>query len=152
MCIEQCTSPVSHNAPFWNRNWSMCAHFFLQNGALWDICLMHCGVCEMVLFYTHPSDWRHWHVIASMSVKYPSWIWQNILDKPLGANAINTALYSKTRPCTILWDCSTWCTQESDSSNRTEYRVNTYMISLEGDIYLLYYTHRTTETMLWDVR
>ena len=28
----------------------MCT-FLLQNVALWDICLMHCGICEMGLFY-----------------------------------------------------------------------------------------------------
>ena len=22
---------------------------YVQNGALWDICLMHCGICEMGL-------------------------------------------------------------------------------------------------------
>ena len=30
-----------------------CAHvctFLLQNGALWDVCQMHCGICEMSLF------------------------------------------------------------------------------------------------------
>ena len=26
--------------------------FLLQNGALWDICLMHCGICETVLSKT----------------------------------------------------------------------------------------------------
>ena len=38
--IPQCTKPVAHNAPFCNRN-------ILENGALWVICLMHCGICEM---------------------------------------------------------------------------------------------------------
>ena len=46
--ILQCTSPISHNAPFCNRNVHMCT-FLLQNGALWDICLMHCKSCEMGL-------------------------------------------------------------------------------------------------------
>ena len=38
--IPQCTKPIYHNAPFWNRN-------MLENGASWVICLMHCGICEM---------------------------------------------------------------------------------------------------------
>ena len=32
--------------------WQKCAHvctFLLQNDALWDIYLMHCGICEMGL-------------------------------------------------------------------------------------------------------
>ena len=47
--IPQCTSPTSHNAPFCYRNVHMCT-FLLQSGALWDICLMHCGICEMGLY------------------------------------------------------------------------------------------------------
>ena len=38
--IPQCTKPISNNAPFCNRN-------MLENGALWVICLMRCGTCEM---------------------------------------------------------------------------------------------------------
>ena len=38
--IPQCICPISHNAPFCNRN--------VQNGALWDICQI---LCEMGLFY-----------------------------------------------------------------------------------------------------
>ena len=40
----------SHNAPFCDRNVHMCAlSVLLQNDALWDIYLMHCGICEMGL-------------------------------------------------------------------------------------------------------
>ena len=46
--IPQCTSLISHNAPFCNRNLHVCA-FLLQNGALWDMCLMHFVVCVMGL-------------------------------------------------------------------------------------------------------
>ena len=42
--IPQSTSPISHNATFCDRN--VCT-FLLQNGALWDICMMHCWICEM---------------------------------------------------------------------------------------------------------
>ena len=51
--IPQCTSSISHNAPFCNRNVHMCAHFLctflLQNGALCDNCMMHYGICKMGL-------------------------------------------------------------------------------------------------------
>ena len=42
--ISQCTSSLSHNAPFYNRN----VHMF-QNGAVWEFCLVHCGIHEMGL-------------------------------------------------------------------------------------------------------
>ena len=47
--IPQCTTAISHNAPFCNRNVHVCAHFCYKNGALWDICVMHCVICEMGL-------------------------------------------------------------------------------------------------------
>ena len=47
--IPHCTSPTSRNAPFCNRNVHMCT-FLLQNGALCDIYLMHCGISKIVLF------------------------------------------------------------------------------------------------------
>ena len=41
---KTCTIPESHNAPFCNRN----VHtFLLQNGVLWDICKMSCGIWQM---------------------------------------------------------------------------------------------------------
>ena len=43
------TNPImhqSHIASFFNRNMYMCT-FLLQNDALWDIGLMHCGIYEM---------------------------------------------------------------------------------------------------------
>ena len=50
--IPQCTSPLPHHAPYCDRNVHVCT-FLSQNGALWDICLMHCGICDMGLFYSH---------------------------------------------------------------------------------------------------
>ena len=44
--IPQCTSLKSHNVPFYIRNVHVCT-FLLQNSALWDICHMHCGICEV---------------------------------------------------------------------------------------------------------
>ena len=43
--ISQYTSPISQNAPFVTE---MCT-FLLQNGALWDICLIHCGISSIGL-------------------------------------------------------------------------------------------------------
>ena len=45
----QCTSPISYNAPICNRNVHVCEHFCYKNSSLWDICLMHCYICEMCL-------------------------------------------------------------------------------------------------------
>ena len=56
--IPQCTSPMSHNAPFCNRNVHVCT-FLLQNGALWDIYLMHCGICETGLLADIGSSLFH---------------------------------------------------------------------------------------------
>ena len=44
----------SHNAPVpyptvHHFVTEMCAHFCYKNDALWDIGLMHCGICEMGL-------------------------------------------------------------------------------------------------------
>ena len=77
--IPQCTSPISNNASSCNRNVHMCAHFCYKMvhcgiwdqcivglvcvhisvtkwcivgygiGALWDMGLVHCGICEMGL-------------------------------------------------------------------------------------------------------
>ena len=83
--IPQCIRKISHNAPFLNRNVTpnMCT-FLLQNGALWDAGLVHCGICEIGLydwlrtsdttlentgklitwstwFYPHPSGSLHWY-------------------------------------------------------------------------------------------
>ena len=38
--VPKCTCPISHSSPFCNRN--VCT-FLLQNGELWDICVMREG-------------------------------------------------------------------------------------------------------------
>ena len=48
--IPQCTIPISHNAPFCNRNVHVCT-FLLQNSALWYIYLMHCGICKICILW-----------------------------------------------------------------------------------------------------
>ena len=40
--ISQCSSPISQNKPFCNRN----VHSLLPNGAFRDIYLMHFGICD----------------------------------------------------------------------------------------------------------
>ena len=40
--IPQCIRQITHNAPFSNI-------FLLQNGALWDMGLVYCGICAMGL-------------------------------------------------------------------------------------------------------
>ena len=41
--ITQCPVPISHSAPFCKTKFTL----LLQCGALWVICLTHCGKCEM---------------------------------------------------------------------------------------------------------
>ena len=58
---------MSHHAPFCNRNVHTCT-FLLQNSALWEIGLVHCGICEMCLLgllsecsyrvKSHQNIWR----------------------------------------------------------------------------------------------
>ena len=49
----QSAHSTSHNAPLCNRNiYIHTCTFLLRNGALWDICLMHCGICEIPLVCT----------------------------------------------------------------------------------------------------
>ena len=51
--IPYCTSPISHNATFlYHAMHHLVAE---QNGALWDICLMHYGICEMGLLISEAT-------------------------------------------------------------------------------------------------
>ena len=58
--ISQCTSPISHNTtvPYPTmlhcaREYAHMSTFLLQNGALWAICLMPCGICEIGLLASY---------------------------------------------------------------------------------------------------
>ena len=44
--IPQSIRKISHNAPFCNRNVHTCT-FLLQQGAFWDMGLVHSGICEL---------------------------------------------------------------------------------------------------------
>ena len=63
--IPKCICAISHNATFCDRNVHMCAHL-LQNGALWDICLVHCGICEIGLLHVPALDTSFWHNIPEL--------------------------------------------------------------------------------------
>ena len=53
--IPQCIRQITHNAPFSNI-------VLLQNGALWDMGLVHCGICAMgllinqICFFVNKSE------------------------------------------------------------------------------------------------
>ena len=65
--IPQCTSPICHNAPLGNRNVHVCI-FLLQSGALWDICQIHCGICEMSLLQW--VSMKHWNQAKYLRLVY----------------------------------------------------------------------------------
>ena len=55
--IPQCKKQMSHNATLCNRNVHMCT-LLLQNGASWDIGLMHCGICATGLLQRKCSKYH----------------------------------------------------------------------------------------------
>ena len=87
------SSNKSHNAPIIYHMMhhfvtEMCTHvmctFLLQNGALWVICLMHCGICEMDLLRLniyHVSIGTHW------------WNWDSQQRKSTDISAIGCLLW-----------------------------------------------------------
>ena len=50
-CFRFAISYHPHDPLSYNIKVDTCV-FLLHNGALWDICLMHCGICETVLLKT----------------------------------------------------------------------------------------------------
>ena len=51
--IAQCTNPISHNAPFCNRNVHICAHFYYK--------MMHCGIFVWcIMGYLSDASWDLW--------------------------------------------------------------------------------------------
>ena len=46
----------------------MCT-FLLQNGALWDICLMHCGIVRSVCYTYVPTVCTQWSVLICVSLR-----------------------------------------------------------------------------------
>ena len=67
--------------------------FLLQNGALWVICLMHCGICEMGLLRLniyHVSIGTHW------------WNWNSQQGKSTDISAIGCLLWLFWSILTVL--------------------------------------------------
>ena len=118
-----------------------CAHvctFLLPNGALWNINLMHYGICEMGLWYVqyvprnmhtvfallcfvvvihwlifpYPSGLLHWHcgnlTIAPVPAKQPWWIWINTSCEFIMNDYITTTKQSTTKPCAYFLGYTVW--------------------------------------------
>ena len=60
-----------HNAPFCNRH----VHISLKNGAMWSICLVHCGVCEMGLYMIFSQHCKYWWHGASATEHQQKHYW-----------------------------------------------------------------------------
>ena len=70
--IPQCIRQISHNAPLCNRNVHTCT-FLLQNGALWDMGLVYCGICVTGLLLHLKNVLCHLAAIAEATVYwYPT--------------------------------------------------------------------------------
>ena len=73
--IPQCTSSISHNAPFCNRNVYMCAHFCYK--------MVHCGICELGLLMFCQSQYgiffNSWSVVSQLSCVRVSWLKSRLL-------------------------------------------------------------------------
>ena len=63
--VPQCISPTSHSAPYYGGGMHMCAHLCCGVVHLWDVCLVHCGICEMGLL-----PWAN----RSVCVGYSRWL------------------------------------------------------------------------------
>ena len=70
--IPQFIRQLSHNAPFCNRH----LHISLKkNGATWNICLVHCGRCEMGLYMIFSQHCRYWWHGASATEHQEKHCW-----------------------------------------------------------------------------
>ena len=73
--IPQCTSSISNNAPFCNRNVYMCAHFCYK--------MVHCGICELGLLMFCQSQYgiffNSWSVVSQLSYVRVSWLKSRLL-------------------------------------------------------------------------
>ena len=78
--IPQCIRQISHNATFCNRNVHMCT-FLLQNAALWDMGIVHPGICEVCLLL---------------------WLPQNLMDNESTLVQVMAWCRQKTHPA-IIW-------------------------------------------------
>ena len=81
--IPQCTSPLSHNASFCNKNVHMCAHFCYKmvhcgysSNAFWDVweCFVICIILSwLIVLYRNPTIQRFagWVTCCSNCFSYP---------------------------------------------------------------------------------
>ena len=88
-----CTSSVSHNAPYGNK---MCA-FLLQNGALWVICPMPCGICEMITFMFQ------WMELSALWVEFEKSFGIGVRHHSIGEITRTTAYPSYAQSCDAVY-------------------------------------------------
>ena len=63
----QCTSPIYRNAPFCQRIVHItCVHVSVTYSALWDICLLHRGICETGVLQV-------WHFLKIACTKFDNY-------------------------------------------------------------------------------
>ena len=143
--IPQCTSPISHNAPFCNRN----VHtFLLENGALWDICLVHYGICEMGLLNIsgelrcNHTRFSVWIFIGKMCITmitfYSKWLtyWVFVQVGHSGCGEANQSLCPTRAPpgLLFLWNhmLYIWCKNTYNSWCFVHSRITTDVIALHN--------------------
>ena len=68
-----CINPTMHQSytPRYTILWQKCAHmciFLLRNGALWNICKMHCGIIDLGLFLQGPCVIANSFMISSQYI------------------------------------------------------------------------------------
>ena len=141
--IQPCINPPSHNAPFWTETCT-CMHIFLsQNGALWDICLVHWGIRAMGLltvFYTRPSSvWVKLHVYRCKLICYIV-LFLCCFKHCLFGNANYCLYYSSKRPtfapkhiaqiAKIMWSISIRHRSDSNVSDRCLIDVDRRIVAI----------------------
>ena len=71
---QHCTSPIPYYAPF------LCA-FLLENGALCGICLLYCGVCELLyalnISYLNDGQLTSMQALQTHAINTMNIFWQN---------------------------------------------------------------------------
>ena len=104
----QCTSPISHNAPFCNRKVHVCT-FLLQNDALWDICLIHCHIIIINYFTALSSQFvgkcqplNPWKLLLKTQ-KYNSMCVQLDLKQKLSKMSHEISFRSPFNNVTLRW-------------------------------------------------
>ena len=121
--IPQCTSPMSHNAPFYNRNVHMCGHFCYKmvycgifvrcvvGFVKWVYCLSIMARCLFrILLLYHLLSVALWLHIAS-----------GILVN-IGSDKLTCSLFAKPSPKPILTYCELDSKQQSSLKFQSKYK------------------------------